>query len=439
MLSRREFLATLGAGAAGLAVASTAKSYAQILGSNDRVNFAIIGLNGRGRAHLAGIAANRDFARVACMCDVDSRVLEKVTNVAQNELGYLPKAHKDFRKVLESKDVDVITIATPEHWHAPMAIMGLKAGKHVYDEKPSSHNPHEGELLVQAQKKYGKLVQVGSQQRSSPHTIEIIGKIHQGLIGKTYLGKAWYCNSRKSMGVGKVTPPPDYLDWELWQGPAPRQAYKDNIHPYNWHWLWRYGTGETLNNGTHEVDLCRWALRVDYPNLVTASGGRYHFKDDWEFYDTLVTNFEYGDCMITWEGLCCQGRKTNGRDRGVTIHGTEGTVLIDRSGYEVYDVNNKMIDEFRTSEKSTTRDLVGRDSMTDAHFLNMINAVRTGEKLHAPIEVGNIGVTMLQLSNIAWKTNRALNLDTKTGRIVNDAAAMQLWGRQYENGWEPRI
>jgi predicted dehydrogenase len=439
MVSRREFLGTLAAGAASLAVtSSTAKSYAQILGANDRVNFAVIGLNGRGRAHLGAIKANEKLANLAYACDVDSQVLNKFVSAAQKELGYLPSKQQDFRRALESKDVDVITIATPDHWHAPMAIMGLQAGKHVYDEKPTSHNPREGELLLQAQKKYGKLVQAGSQQRSSPHTIEIIRKIHEGLIGKTYFGKAWYCNVRKSMGTGKVTAPPDHLDWDLWQGPAPRRPYKDNIHPYNWHWLWHYGTGESLNNGTHEVDLCRWALRVDYPKTVSASGGRYHFRDDWEFYDTLVTSFTYDDNMITWEGLSCQGKQYYGRERGVTIHGTEGTVLIDRNGYEVFDMDNKKIDEFQTGEKNTTRDVASRDSMTNAHFLNMINAIRVGEKLRAPIEVANIAVTMLQLSNIAWKTNRALDIN-KDAHILNDQQAMQLWSREYEKGWEVRI
>lgn len=436
MVSRREFMGTLAVGAAGFAVTSSAKSYARILGANDRVNFAIIGLNGRGRAHMAAIKANQDVANVTYACDVDSRVLEKFGEEAQEELGYLPILRQDFRRALESKDVDVITIATPEHWHAPMALMGLQAGKHVYDEKPSSHNPREGELLVSAQKKYRKLVQVGSQQRSSPHTIEIIDKIHEGLIGKTYFGKAWYCNTRKSMGVGQVIAPPDYLDWELWQGPAPRRPYKDNVHPYNWHWLWHYGTGESLNNGTHEVDVCRWALKLDYPNRVMSSGGRYHFKDDWEFYDTLVTSFEYEDNMITWEGLSCQGKQYYERDRGVTIHGTKGTVLIDRKGYEVFNMDNKVIDQFQVAEESTSRDLLSRDSMTNAHFRNLIDAIRSGEKLRAPIEVANIGVTMLQLSNIAWKVNRALKLDAKTGHILEDPAAMRLWEREYEKGWE---
>ena len=178
-----------------------------------------------------------------------------------------------------------------------MAILGLQAGKHVYVEKPCSHNPAEGALLVRAQQKYSKLVQMGTQQRSSPHTIEIVEKIHNGLIGRAYFAKAWYTNTRKSIGVGKDAPVPAKLDWDLWQGPAPRQPYKDNVQPYNWHWFRIWGTGETLNNGTHEVDVCRWALDVDYPNRITASGGRYAFKDDWQFYDTLITSFEYEDKM----------------------------------------------------------------------------------------------------------------------------------------------
>ena len=242
--------------------------------------------------------------------------------VCSKEMGEAPVTDKDFRSILEQKDVDAITIATPDHWHTPMAIAGLQAGKHVYVEKPCSHNPAEGEMLVQAQQKYRKLVQMGTQQRSSPHTIEIVEKIHEGIIGRPYFAKAWYCNVRKSIGTGKEVPVPPQLDWDLWQGPAPRRPYKDNVQPYNWHWFRIYGTGETLNNGTHEVDVCRWALGVDYPKLVTASGGRYHFKDDWQFYDTLVTSFEYEDSMISWEGKSCQGMKYYGRDRGSTIMGT---------------------------------------------------------------------------------------------------------------------
>jgi predicted dehydrogenase len=335
--------------------------------------------------------------------------------------------------------VDAITIAAPDHWHTPMAIAGLQAGKHVYVEKPCSHNPAEGALLVQAQQKYGKLVQMGTQQRSSPHTIDIVGKIRGGLIGRAYFAKAWYNNTRKSIGVGKEVPVPPELDWDLWQGPAPRVAYRDNVQPYNWHWFRTWGTGETLNNGTHEVDVCRWALGVDFPNRVTASGGRYAFKDDWQFYDTLVTNFEYDDKVICWEGTCCQGMRYYNRGRGSTIMGTEGTVLVDRDGYEIFDLKGKKTSEFKTGGETATSDLLGRDSMTDAHFANFIAGIRTGEKLNAPVSVGNVAVTMLQLSNIAWIVNRELLLDPKDGRIQNDAQAMTMWEREYEKGWEPRI
>jgi predicted dehydrogenase len=441
MITRREFLDTMAAGAAGLAVGSTAKSYAQILGANDRLNFAVIGLHSRAYAHLSALAANSKTSHVGYICDVESNFMDKFGAEAQKELGYAPKTEGDFRKLLERKDIDAISIATPDHWHAPMAIAGVEAGKHVYVEKPCSHNPAEGALLIAAQQKYSRLVQMGTQQRSSPHTIEIVQKIHDGLIGRAYYAYAWYVNTRKSIGTGKDAPVPATLNWDLWQGPAPRRTYKDNYQPYNWHWFRIWGTGEALNNGTHEVDVCRWALGVDYPNHITAAGGRYAFKDDWQFYDTLVTNFEYDDKLIAWDSRSCNGMRVYGRERGSTIMGTTGSVLVDRDGYEVYDLNGHKTDEFRVQKGAPTSsaDLVGRDSMTDAHFANFIAGVTHGEKLHAPVEIGNVAVTMLQLSNIAWEVQRELKLDPGDGKILGDAEAMKGWGREYEKGWEPHL
>ncbi|WP_348263589.1 Gfo/Idh/MocA family oxidoreductase [Telmatobacter sp. DSM 110680] len=439
MVTRREFLDTLAVGAAGLAISSTAKSYGQIMGANERLNFAVIGLNSRAYAHLSSLKANQGAVHISHVCDVESNILAKFATATNKMMGYDPATERDFRKILERKDIDAITIATPDHWHAPMAILGLQAGKHVYVEKPCSHNPGEGALLVEAQKKYGKLVQMGTQQRSSPHTIEIVNKIHSGIIGRAYFAKCWYDNTRKSIGIGRPAPVPATLDWDLWQGPAPRQPYKDNVQPYNWHWFRIWGTGETLNNGTHEVDVCRWALGVDYPNRVTASGGRYAFKDDWQFYDTLVTNFEYDDKAISWTSDSCNGMHTYNRGRGSVIEGTEGSVLVDRDGYEVYNLNGKKTDEFKVGKQTSTADLIGADSMTDAHFANFIAGIRKGEKLNAPVSVGNVAVTMLQLSNIAWFVHRELNLDPSDGKIKNDTEAMKFWNREYEKGWEPRI
>ena len=438
-ISRRSFVR--GLAAVGAVSCWTAKSYAAIPGANERLNFAVIGLNGRGYAHLSSLQANRKNARITYACDVDSTILARFVDKTTAAMGETPKSDKDFRRALDSSDVDVITIATPDHWHAPMAILGLQAGKHVYVEKPCSYDPHEGALLVAAAQKTSKLCQMGSQQRSSPHTIEIVGKIHDGLIGRAYWAETWYANRRKPIGIGKEIPVPATLDWDLWQGPAPRTAYRDNVHPYNWHWFKRWGTGETLNNGTHEVDVALWALGAKWPHRVSASGGRYAAHDDWQFYDTLDVALEYPDQLLTWKGDCCSGKKTYGRDRGVAVHGTTGTVIVDRDGYDVFDKEDKQTDTYRVSGHAATSasDLVGADSMTDMHFANLIDAIRTGAPLRQPIAQGNVSVTLMQLSNISYFTQRTLRIDTASGAIQNDPEAEAMTRRTYEKGWEPKV
>ena len=446
MLSRRTFVGNATTAVAGLALASTspmtAKSYAQIAGANNRVHFAVIGLNSRAYAHLSSLQANQKDARITHVCDVDATILDKFAAATTKSMGDAPTPEKDFRTVLAAKDVDVITIATPDHWHAPMAILALQAGKHVYVEKPCSYNPQEGLWLVEAQRKSGKLCQMGSQQRSSPHTIEIVNKIHGGAIGRAYWAETWYTNRRKPIGVGKVVSVPATLDWDLWQGPAPRQDYKSNIHPYNWHWLKTWGTGEALNNGTHEVDVARWALEVDNPSRVTAAGGRYAAHDDWQFYDTLDVSFEYPGKLLTWKGDCITGKTTYNRERGVAIHGTEGTVIIDRDGYEIFDLKDKMTANYRVPSKpaTTSTDLVGADSMTDAHFANLIATLRGQAHLNQPVAQGNVAVTQLQLANIAWATRRSLTLNPNTAAILNDSEADSMTRRPiYAKGWQPKV
>jgi predicted dehydrogenase len=226
------------------------------------------------------------------------------------------------------------------------------------------------------------------------------------------------------------------------QGPAPRRPYKDNIHPYNWHWFKHWGTGEALNNGTHSIDLCRWALGVDYPNSASSVGGRYHFKDDWQFPDTLVTSFDYGGKMISWEGKSCNGMKYYDHDAGLTVMGTTGSVFIygdGGSGYEVYDLKGNKTGVFKDDSSTPFYDHLDGDIPTAAHFANLIAAIRKGEKLHAPISEGNVVVTMLQLSNISWALKRELQLDSRSGQILNDSQAMTMWGREYENGWAPHL
>ncbi|MFC2107606.1 Gfo/Idh/MocA family protein, partial [Bacteroidota bacterium] len=345
--TRKEFIKNAATGFAGIALTSVlpVSAFANILGANDSLNVAVMGVNSRG-GYLAVKFAEAENTSISYICDVDQRAIDKTIQAVYEKYGYKPKGEVDIRKVLEDKDVDILVIAAPDHWHAPASIMALQAGKHVYVEKPCSHNPQEGELLVEAQKKYGKLVQMGNQQRSSYESIEAVKLIREGIIGNAYYGKAWYANTRGSIGTGKPAPIPEWLNWDLYQGPAPRQEFKDNIVHYNWHWFWNWGTGEILNNGTHEVDICRWALGVDYPIRVSSNGGRYSYNDDWEFYDTQIANYDFADNKsINWEGRSCNGSLIYGRGRGSAIYGTEGTAIIDRNGYEFYDKSNKLIKE----------------------------------------------------------------------------------------------
>ena len=271
--SRRKFLKQTMAGSAmimagGALPGFSTSSYRRIIGANDLIRASVMGVNSRGNA-LAQNFAFQEQCDVIHICDVDSRVIGNCVSAVKKIQDFEPEVFNDFRKSLEDKDVDVLVVASPDHWHAPAALLALQAGKHVYLEKPCSHNPNEGEILVKAAKRYKKAIQMGNQRRSWPNVMLAIEDLHNGVIGRPYFGKGWYTNNRKSIGIGKTTPVPEGLDWDLWQGPAPRRDYKDNIVHYNWHWFWHWGTGEALNNGIHMIDLLRWGLQVDYPVKVS--------------------------------------------------------------------------------------------------------------------------------------------------------------------------
>lgn len=440
MDTRREFLKKTSMAAAGLSLgALSAKSYGAIAGANSRLNIALVGVNGRGKALLASIAGTPNTV-ISHVCDVDTRVQAEASAKVKEVFGQSPKVIEDFRKLLEDKTIDAVAIATPEHWHAPMAIMAAQAGKHVYLEKPCSHNPHEGDLLKLVQQKTGRIIQMGNQQRSAPTSIQAIREIREGIIGEVHFGKAWYSNGRTSIGTGKVAPVPEWLNWELWQGPAPRRDFRDNLVHYNWHWFWHYGTGEINNNGTHEIDICRWALGVDIPAKVSSSGGRYHFADDWEFADTMVTNFEYGNNkLISWEGRSCNPFKINELDRGASIHGTKGTIVLDRNNYRLFDLGGTLIKHIKEAEISATTNTVGAGSLDIYHMQNFANAIRLGEVQNAPIHEGATSNLLCHLGNISLKVGRSLNIEPVTGKVINDPQAMAYWQREYQPGWEPKV
>lgn len=442
MTNRREFIKKAAASGIGLSIggmsfgATSAKNYAKIVGANDRINMAVMGTNGRG-AGMAKSFAKQKNTEVIIVCDVEEKALAKgVKNVT--EAGGKPKTEKDIRKVLENKDIDGLLITAPDHWHAPATIMACQAGKYVYCEKPCSHNPNEGELSLKAARKYNRVVQVGAQRRSWPVLMEGIQKLHEGVIGRVYMAKAWYTNRRGSIGFGKQVPVPPTLDFDLWQGPAPRKAYKDNLLHYNWHWFWHWGTGEALNNGTHEIDVIRWGLGVDYPTAVSSEGGRYRFLDDWETPDTQLINIKFGDkCLVTWEGRSCNSGNSEGRDRGVIFYGENGIMDTGGNSYRILDLKNKLVEE------RTSKDIIdGRDPSSPSvgldavHIADFLNAIRTGARPHGDIEELHKSTLLVQLGNIAWRTGHRLNIDASNGHIINDPEAEHLWSRTYEPGWE---
>ena len=438
-MKRRKFLKT--ASAAGLGVvASGVRSWAFAGPPSEQVVVAVMGLNGRGTVLGKGFARATN-ATVGYVCDVDSQVLARGAAAIGGLQSRAPKAVADFRRALEDKTVDALVIAAPDHWHAPATILALQAGKHVYLEKPCGHNAHEGELLVAAQRKYQRAVQMGTQQRSAPRSIELVQAIKEGLIGRPFLARAWYANTRGTIGRGKEAPVPATLDYELWQGPAPRTPYHDNVIHYNWHWFHRWGTGEIANNGTHEIDVCRWALGVDTCTRVVSTGGRYQFEDDWEFPDTQEATFEFeGGKTIIWQGQSCNGLPTFGRSRGSLVLGTTGSVVLDRDGYVVYDLKGQVVREALAAKPGGDALNIGADDdATGLHISNFVDAIRSGAALHQPIAEGVKSVLLCHLGNIAQSTGRALRTEAATGRIVGDADAMKLWEREYAPGWMPVV
>jgi len=440
-LDRRDFLKQASAGLGAVAASRGIGPLLAFDGSPaEKLTVAVMGLNSRGMVHAKAFARGAN-TNVAYLCDVDSKVLAKALAETSPLQARPPRTVADIRRVLDDKSVDAIVIAAPDHWHTPATILALDAGKHVYLEKPSGHNPREDELVAAAARKHNKLlVQLGTQARSGPHFAEVLQLVREGVIGTPYLARAWYANTRTGIGKGKVAPVPSNLDYELWQGPAPRTPYRDNVIHYNWHWFTNWGTGEICNNGTHEIDVGRWLLGVDYPMSVTSNGGRFHYADDWQFPDTQEATFVFhGGKSIIWQGQSCNGLDLYGRSRGTAVLGTNGSVVVDRDGYVVYDLKSKVVKNVVAAPKSDSLNVVGDDWLTQLHIDNFANAVRTGTKLSAPIEDGAKTGMLCHLGTISQQVGRKLTTDPKNGHIIGDEGATRLWSREYDPRWMPVV
>ncbi len=438
-MKRREFIRKTSFAAAGISILKF-----PVFGKNapsNKVVVAAMGVNSRG-AYLAENFAKLQNVEVAYICDVEDKAIANGLKPFE-KADRKPNVIKDIRELVKKKDFDALIIATPDHWHAPATILGVTNGKHVFVEKPCGHNPYEGELLIDLMHKYPKqLIQMGNQRRSFPTIIQGVKEVQEGIIGNAYFAKAWYANNRKSIGIGKKVPVPSTLDFDLWQGPAPRREYKDNLVHYNWHWFWHWGTAETCNNATHELDCSRWFLGVDYPTKVTSTGGRYAFKDDWETPDTQVAGYEFANGKaITWEGRSCNNFPMEGSGRGFIIYGDKGTLVNDgNADYKIFDDKNKLVKEVKSDIKGDPANPVSASGNLDLyHFANFVNAIRGETKITSPMDEGHKSILLCHLANIAHRTGRTLHCDPKNGHILNDAAAMKLWRREYEKGWEPTL
>jgi predicted dehydrogenase len=429
-ITRRKFLRQTSALTASVAAWNPAGSLRAAPGPNDKVRIAILGCNGRGMNHIAAYLTLPN-AEIACICDVDSRALQRGLDVVAKTQANKPKGVKDLRRVLEDPDIDAVSIAMPDHWHAPATIMACAAGKHVYVEKPGSHNAQESEWIVAAARKYQRQVQMGNQRRSWPWVQEAIKALQDGEIGRLYFARAWYTNHRASIGRGQPAPVPPWLDYSLWQGPAPERPFQDNLIHYNWHWFWHWGTGELGNNGVHAIDLARWGLGVDLPRRVTCGGNRYHFRDDWETPDLYVAAFDFGDQGIVWEGQSCDPRGFEGEGFGVNFYGEKGTMTI-ASSARIYDLKSQLVREIPGK-------IEGNLSADALHFANFLDGMREGRALRSEIEEGQKSTLLCHLGNIAWRAGRTVNFDPASRKIVGDDAAAVLWRREYREGWAPKV
>ncbi|HVR36607.1 MAG TPA: Gfo/Idh/MocA family oxidoreductase [Methylomirabilota bacterium] len=424
-LSRRRFVQQTALGATTLAALGQPGLLRAANSPNERVRIGVMGTNGRGMAHINSFLALPD-TEIAFVCDVDQRAIEKAVAAVLRKQQREPKGVTDFRRILDDPEVDVLSIAAPNHWHAPATILACSAGKHVYVEKPGSHNPWEAQQMVAAARKHRRVVQMGNQRRSWPWVIEAIERLHAGELGRLFFARTWYNNSRPSIGRGQPAPVPDWLEYDLWQGPAPRRPYQDNLIHYNWHWLWHWGNGELGNNGIHALDVARWGLGVDTPLQVSCGGGRYHYGDDQETPDIYVTSYDFGGVGMSWESHSCSPRGFEGTGFGIHFYGEKGSLVIAGNDCRIYDLNNEQVAEIK-----------GRWNDVD-HFGNFLDCIRSGARPRSDIEDAQKSTLLCHLGNIAYRTRTTLTLDPDQGRIVGNGPAMALWKREYAPGWEPK-
>jgi predicted dehydrogenase len=446
-VTRREFLksgAETTAGLAALGGITFISRPGRIFAASDRVRLAVCGVRGRGWDHVEGFCKLPNV-EVAALCDIDQNVLAKrLADMKRNGMAQ-PPTFIDVRKLLEDKSIDAISIATPNHWHSLMAIWACQAGKDVYCEKPCSHNAWEGGQIVQAAKKYNRIVQHGTQSRSSSAIREAIHQLHSGLIGDVYLARGLCYKWRDTIGKAQPQPVPPGVDYDLWTGPAPMKPFTKNRFHYNWHWIWDTGNGDIGNQGVHEMDIARWGLGLGFPSRVSAVGGHFMFDDDQQTPNTLNSAFEYDlpngkRCMLEFEvrhwitnheaGLGTpefgsKGVPQAGLEPKTRFGGSDtiGNIFYGSKGYLAIDGYDSYRTWFHKEQEPGPSGNGGGN-----HFANFIDCVRSRkpEGLNAPIEEGYVSAALVHLANASYRLGRSLKVDPQSGRVIGDEEANQL-------------
>ncbi len=426
-VTRRDFLQT----SAALTTAASLASSAAVAkaAAADVLNIALIGCGGMGSNHLNNLVARKDV-RMKYVCDVDGNRLADSAKKAETAGHNGVQAVKDLRKVLDDKSIDAVWIATPDHWHCPAAILAVDAGKHVYVEKPVSHNIREGRLLMEAARKQNKVVQVGTQSRSSAHCLRAMEIIKEGTIGEVKVAKAWNSQLRSSIGHQQPSTPPEYLDFDLWLGPTPKREYQANMLPGRWRWFHDFGAGDIGNDGVHDIDCARWGLGVTtQPSTATGLGSKFFFEDDQQFPDTQYCVFEWpGDGkpaskrQLIFEQRDWSPYVQEGYENGAAFYGTKGVLILGHSvGFQVFGQKNQ------PGEKGKGEaDLV-------AHHTNFIQCVRSGKRPNADVEEGHLSACLVHLANIACRQQKTLHFDP-VKEVISDVEANKLVRRTYRDG-----
>jgi predicted dehydrogenase len=392
---------------------------------SERVRVAVIGVRGRG-TELAREFAQNPGSEVVALGDIDDASFAKPLGAVEKIAGKAPRTEKDFRRLLDDKSIDAIAVATPDHWHALLTVMGCQAGKDVYCEKPVSHNIVEGRRMVEAARKYNRVVQAGTQRRSMPHVQEAIERIQGGELGKVGMVRAWIHQKRKEIGHGTPGPVPAGVDYEMWQGPAPDRPFMANRFHYNWHWFWNWGTGEVGNNGIHGLDVARWGLGALAPLSVVSGGGKYVFDDDQEVPDTQIATWEFPTASLVWEHRMWSKHGTENMGFGIAFYGDRGTLLVDAKGYRIEDLDSP-------GKPFESQPAAGNQT---AHVQNFLNCLKTRERPNADIEIGHLSTRLCHMANIAYRVGRRLTFDSGTESFRNDPEANKLLGREYSRRFE---